>query len=120
MVVPAMRAELRFSCSQAFGSAANSLQHEARISAMQKCLFVVMINTFLSILNFRNNAGRTDALIIIPEYCKNTKPEFEDYLSCAVLAGLWPFQVRICGPFSVVILLKSFAKLRLGIYYYEG
>ena len=54
-----MPVELRFSCSQAFGSAASSLQHEARISAIQKSLFVVMINTFLSVLNFRNNAGGT-------------------------------------------------------------
>ena len=70
-----MRAELRFSCSQAFGSAANNLQVETSMSAKQKSLFVVMINTFLSILNFRNNASGTDALIIIPEYYKNAKPE---------------------------------------------
>ncbi len=70
-----MRAELRFNCSQAFGSAANSLQHEARISTIQMYLFVVMINAFLSILNFRNNAGGTDALISISKYCKNAKLE---------------------------------------------
>ena len=113
MVVPAMRAELRFSFSQAFGSAANNLQHEARISTIQKCLFIVMINAFLSILNFRNNAGGIDTLIIIPKYCKNAKSEFEDYLSCAVLAGQWPFRVRICGPFSVPHQ-KSFGSRRFG------
>jgi len=74
-----------------------------------------MISAFLSVLNFRNNATCTrvfcagstgagsgiDALIIIPKYRKNAKFEFEDYLSCVVLAGQWPFWVRICGPFSV-------------------
>lgn len=91
MVVPSMRAELRFSCSQAFGSAANNLQVETSMSAMQKSLFVAMINTFLSVLNFRNNAGRTDALTIIPENCKNAKFEFEYYLARRFYGCCCPF-----------------------------
>ncbi len=45
-----------------FALAANNLYVETRISATQKNLFVVFNNTLLSILNFRNNAGRTDVL----------------------------------------------------------